>query len=220
LPSDTVENYLKAIYELAQADSRGEAAVGEVAKTLGVTPGSVSSMLKRLHQQRLAKYERYGGVQLTAKGKQTAAAVLRRHGIIETFLVRVLKIDWAEVHEEAERLEHAISDRVLEKLDAFLGHPAFDPHGEAIPDAQGNLRTRREEPLARCTAGQERTVSRVYEPDGALLRLLETHGLVPGAAVNIESVDATTGVVVVGVRGKELLQLSLEKANRVFVAAG
>src|ERR1043165_5503845 len=140
MASETVENYLKAIYSLSAKSDSDQVSLGDLAAAVGVTPGTATTMVKKLALDRLAKYERYSGVALTAKGKQTALAVLRRHRLIETFLVRTLGMDWAEVHAEAERLEHALSDRLLQRLDAFLGHPAVDPHGDPIPDPRGRLR--------------------------------------------------------------------------------
>lgn len=201
--SQAIENYLKAI--LAERGAEGRAAVGALARHLRVTPGTVTSMVKRLARRGLVRHERYGGVALSAAGERAALAVLRRHRLIETFLVRVLGLDWSEVHEEAERLEHALSDRVLDRLDAFLGHPATDPHGDPIPGpgtrrgSRGTGSTRaggeRLLPLSELPAGGEGRVRRVLDQSAEFLRFLDRHGLKPGALVRVEAADAAGGTL-------------------------
>src|SRR5438046_2333320 len=141
LPSSTVENYLKAIYQ-GQSTLIGDerlVSMGQVAASLGVTPGTATTMVKALADAGLAEYEPYEGVRLTAAGEKLAGLVLRRHRLIELFLVKVLGMSWAEVHEEAERLEHAVSEQVIDRIDAMLGRPAVDPHGDPIPTPEGRL---------------------------------------------------------------------------------
>ena len=141
LPSQTVENYLKTIF-LAQA---GRAAsdelvpMGQIASALGVVPGTATTMIKALSESGLVHYEPYMGVRLTPAGEKLAGLVLRRHRLIELFLVKVLGMDWTEVHDEAERLEHAVSEQLIERIDAMLGRPAADPHGDPIPTAEGHV---------------------------------------------------------------------------------
>ncbi|HET7696996.1 MAG TPA: metal-dependent transcriptional regulator [Vicinamibacterales bacterium] len=137
LPSSTVENYLKAIFQAQLQLPRKSDLVpmGQVAAALRVVPGTATTMVKTLSDSGLVKYEPYAGVRLTASGDKLAAMVVRRHRLIELFLVKVMGMNWNEVHAEAEHLEHAISERVIARIDEMLGHPAVDPHADPIPDA-------------------------------------------------------------------------------------
>src|SRR5213076_863991 len=141
LPSSTVENYLKAIYQgqFALPEAERLVPMGSVASALGVTPGTATTMVKALNDSGLAEYEPYSGVRLTAAGERLAGLVLRRHRIVEAFLVQVMGMSWAEVHEEAEQLEHAVSERLIDRIDAMLGRPARDPHGDPIPNPDGAI---------------------------------------------------------------------------------
>src|SRR5258707_11006605 len=142
LPSSTVENYLKAIYHGQAALPVAERLVpmGQVASAVGVTPGTATTMVKALAESGLAEYEPYSGVRLTAAGQRLAGLVLRRHRLVELFLVQVMGMSWAEVHEEAEQLEHVVSERLIERIDEMLGHPTHDPHGDPIPTPEGTIR--------------------------------------------------------------------------------
>src|ERR687891_594052 len=138
LPSQTVENYLKAIFQAQTALSADTLVpMGQLASALGVVPGTATTMVKALAESGLVRYEPYAGVRLTPAGEKLAALVLRRHRLIELFLVNVMGMSWDEVHEEAEQLEHAVSDRLIQRIDEMLGHPSADPHGDPIPDPQG-----------------------------------------------------------------------------------
>src|SRR6186713_2073040 len=141
LPSSTVENYIKAIYHgqvALTADAR-LVPMGHVATALGVTPGTATTMVKALSESGLAEYEPYSGVRLTSAGEKLAGRVLRRHRLVELFLVQVMGMSWAEVHEEAEQLEHVVSERLIERIDEMLGRPTQDPHGDPIPTPEGKL---------------------------------------------------------------------------------
>src|SRR5688572_31705168 len=150
-PSSTVENYLKAIHQGQSALTGDDRLVpmGQVASALNVTPGTATTMVKALAESGLAEYEPYSGVRLTAAGEKLAVLVLRRHRLVELFLVQVLGMNWDEVHEEAEQLEHVVSDRLIERIDEMLGRPEFDPHGDPIPTADGQLAHRALETLDR-----------------------------------------------------------------------
>src|SRR5580698_1593569 len=150
MPSSTVENYLKQLYLEQQAGADPLVPMGRLASAMGVVPGTATSMIKTLADSGLVDYEPRGGVKLTRGGEQLALHVLRRHRLVELFLVRVLKLDWSEVHAEAEELEHAISDKVLEKIDDLLGRPRADPHGDPIPTAKGQVIEARRRSLADC----------------------------------------------------------------------
>src|SRR5215471_11725921 len=133
MASSTVENYLKQLYLEQQVTNNRLVSMGRLAALLNVVPGTATSMIKTLADSGLVSYEPRSGVRLTTGGEQLALHVLRRHRLVELFLVKVLGLDWSEVHAEAEELEHAISDKVLEKIDGLLGHPSADPHGDPIP---------------------------------------------------------------------------------------
>src|SRR6187200_2807556 len=137
LPSQTVENYLKTIYLAQVADSDALVPMGQLASALGVVPGTATTMVKTLAESGLVRYEPYMGVRLTRAGEKLATLVLRRHRLIELFLVKVLGMSWAEVHDEAERLEHAVSERLIDRIDEMLGRPQVDPHGDPIPTSDG-----------------------------------------------------------------------------------
>jgi len=141
MPSTTAEDYLKAIYQAERNLAFPDALVpmGHLAARIGVVPGTATTMVRGLARSGLAHYERYRGVRLTASGRKVAGLVLRRHRLVELFLVQVMGMNLDEVHDEAERLEHAISDRRIDRIAAMLGHPSTDPHGDPIPDADGLL---------------------------------------------------------------------------------
>src|SRR5471032_3628365 len=138
MPTSTVENYLKAIL-VRSSDEDAVVSTGSLSEALGVTPGTITTMVKSMASRGLLEHQPREGVRLTPEGRAHALAVVRKHRLIETFLVQVLKMDWKEVHEEAEALEHAISERVLLRIDALLGHPAADPHGDPIPTRKSPL---------------------------------------------------------------------------------
>src|ERR671915_1265121 len=154
MPSITVENYVKQLYLEQQNTPHELVSMGALAAAMGVVPGTVTTMVKALADSGLVTYEPREGVRLTGGGEQLALHVLRRHRLVELFLVKVLGLDWSEVHEEAEHLEHAISDKVLERIDKFLGHPSVDPHGDPIPTSKGKLATPKLESLAECEVGR------------------------------------------------------------------
>ena len=140
MPSLTVENYLKAILQLVIATNSEWISTGQLAATVNVSPGTVTSMLKTLAESGLATYKPYEGVSLTKAGRSLALRMLRRHRLIELFLVRTLDLTWDQVHEEAENMEHAVSDMLIERMDEFLDRPETDPHGDPIPAADGLMR--------------------------------------------------------------------------------
>src|SRR3954447_15853686 len=150
MPTSTVENYVKQLYLEQQRAPEQLVSMGKLATAMGVVPGTATTMMKALADSGLVAYEPRGGVRLTRGGEQLALHVLRRHRLVELFLVQVLGMDWSEVHPEAEELEHAISDKVLERIDAFLGHPQVDPHGDPIPSAKGKVSHRSLTSLAEC----------------------------------------------------------------------
>lgn len=197
MATEAVENYLKAIYTLSRESPTGEAGMTNLAAVVGVTTGTATAMAKRLASAKLAKYQRFGGVSLTAKGTNAAVDIIRRHRLIETFLVKTLKLDWSVVHTEADRLEHAISPMVLEALDEFLGRPDLDPHGDPIPDSDGRVRDTHAEPLSECHAGDSLHITRIADQEELFLLFAAEHGLKPGARVSVLAVDVAAQSITV-----------------------
>jgi DtxR family Mn-dependent transcriptional regulator len=196
LASQTVENYLKAIYVAQVADDeRSLVPMGQLASALGVVPGTATTMVKTLAESGLVKYEPYMGVRLTSAGEKLAAMVLRRHRLIEQFLVQVLSMNWSEVHEEAERLEHAVSERLIDRIDEMLGRPAVDPHGDPIPGPAGELNRQRYPDLLTSPLHTPLAVIRVTDQDAEFLRFIEQRGLKPGQRIRIEARDLTSDSV-------------------------
>ena len=184
MATTTVENYLKQLY-LEQRGTADLVPMGRLAAAMNVVPGTATSMVKTLADAGLVDYEPRGGVRLTERGERLALHVLRRHRLVELFLVQVLGLDWSEVHEEAEELEHVISDKVLERIDTLLGHPRTDPHGDPIPPPSGHHSESLGESLATCAVGQQLRVTRILAQDRPFLQLIERRGLRPGAAVTV-----------------------------------
>jgi len=218
LPSLTVENYVKAIYLIA-ARGRPDATVGtgELAQALDVSPGTVTGMLKTLSEADLATYTPYEGARLSASGRQLALKVLRRHRLLELFLVQTLQMSWDEVHEEAENMEHAASDRLVDRIDSYLGHPAVDPHGDPIPGADGSLTEPEGIPLTGLARGQRFRLVRVVDQDPAFLRYLTDCGLDLGTAGVLSENRPESGALILNV-GDRTIALGLDAAGKVLVA--
>ena len=218
LPSSTVENYLKAIYLGQSALAQGERLVsmGRVASALGVTPGTATTMVKALAESGLAEYEPYSGVRLTAAGERLAGLVLRRHRLVESFLVQVMGMSWAEVHEEAEQLEHVVSERLIDRIDKMLGRPTHDPHGDPIPDSEGAITHRHLESLLTCPVGTPLRVTRVADQDPEFLRFIENNDLKPGQPVEVETRDAAADSVLLRGRARRLT-IGARAASKLLV---
>src|SRR6476659_3459681 len=167
LPSSTVENYLKAIYQGQSALPGGTRLVpmGQVASALGVTPGTATTMVKALAESGLAEYEPYSGVRLSPAGERLAALVLRRHRLVELFLVQFMGMKWDEVHDDAEQLEHVVSERLIERIDEMLGHPTHDPHGDPIPGPDGTVAQTQFDSLPTCPVNTGLKVTRIADQD-------------------------------------------------------
>ncbi len=193
-PSSSVGDYIKAVWEIS---GTGAASTKGVAARLSVSPASVSNMFVRLQEMGLVEYERYRGVSLTERGREEALRLVRRHRLIETFLLEHLGYSWQEVHEEAERLEHAVSDGFTERLAEFLGHPDRDPHGDPIPTADGSLAPDDSFPLSEAADGQWVRIAKVSDADASVLDHLGDRKLVPGRLLSVKEVRALDGVVTV-----------------------
>ncbi len=179
----SVEDYLKAIYAITRQGH--PATTSEIARWLGLSPPSVSGMVKRLAGQGLLEYQPYKGVELTAKGRRGALTILRRHRIIESYLVEQLGYSWDSVHQEAERLEHAVSEVLIERMADALGNPEFDPHGDPIPRPDGSMAEATSTPLPDIDAGLEAALRQVRSNDAEQLRFIASVGLKPGTVFTV-----------------------------------
>lgn len=197
LPSSTVENYLKAIYmgEAQLPPGQRLMPMGQLAAALGVAPGTATTMVKTLAESGLAAYEPYSGVRLTEAGEKLAARVLRRHRLIELFLVQVMGMRWDEVHDDAEQLEHVVSDRLVERIDDMLGRPDTDPHGDPIPTSEGHIARPALETLLTCPLDTPVVVARVTDQDAAFLQFIEQHDLKPGQTIAVDARDEVSDSV-------------------------
>jgi DtxR family Mn-dependent transcriptional regulator len=222
LPSQTVENYLKTIYlaQAAAADPSALVSMGQLASTLGVVPGTATTMMKTLAESGLVHYEPYMGVRLTPAGDKLASLVLRRHRLIELFLVKVLGMSWAEVHDEAELLEHAVSERLIDRIDQMLGRPAVDPHGDPIPTAEGTMARPNHIDLASAPVGEMVTVERVIDQDPDFLRFIEQRELMPGSRVRIRSRDMAADALEISSPEGHATTVGLRAAAKVMVSLG
>jgi len=182
--TSTIENYLKALFLLG---SHGEKRVstGTLAKSLHVTPGSATSMIKTLAESGLAEHRPHYGVKLTDEGRLLAVHVVRRHRIVELFLVQILGMDWSKVHDEAEQLEHVVSDDIIDRMNAILGNPTVDPHGDPIPTSDGKLATRTLLQLAACKEGERVSVARIGNQDTDFLKFAEASELLIGSTITV-----------------------------------
>jgi DtxR family Mn-dependent transcriptional regulator len=186
VPSPAVDDYLKTIYHHTEWQSES-ITPSQLAAVLGLAPSSVTEMVQKLVAHGLVTHRPYGPISLSDEGERRAAAIVRRHRLVETWLVREFGYSWDEVHDEAEVLEHVLSDRLLERIDERLGRPRFDPHGDAIPDAAGHVHRERFVLLGAAAEGHEGRVLRVSDRDPALLRELDRAGLVVGARVSVRT---------------------------------
>jgi DtxR family Mn-dependent transcriptional regulator len=220
VPSLTVENYVKTIYQITAAQAGQPASTGQIAAALDVSPGTVTSMLKTLDAARLATHKPYEGVALSRAGRVLALRMIRRHRLIELFLLRTLDMSWDEVHDEAEHMEHAVSDLLVDRIDAFLGHPEVDPHGDPIPRGDGPvLEPPVETParaLAECAAGTRFRLARVLDQSSDFLRYLTDSGLALGATGLVERNPDGAGLMRIRL-GDQVLSLALEAAAKLLV---
>lgn len=218
MPSSTVENYVKQIYLLQDAaDPSRRVSMGRVAEVMGVVPGTATTMIKTLLDAGLVDYEPRGGVRLTAGGEKLALHVLRRHRLVEQFLVQVLGLDWSEVHEEAEQLEHAVSDRVIDRMDALLKYPTVDPHGDPIPSSQGELEPAAGRRLTSLEPGTDAEIARVSDQEAGFLRLLTQHGLQPGTRIRVLRRDEAADALTLRARDRDAFTLGTKAAEKIWV---
>ncbi len=217
--SSTVENYLKAIYQTQSAaeDKQALVPMGQLASALGVVPGTATTMVKTLVRSGLVTYEPYAGVRLTDAGEHLAAMVLRRHRLVELFLVQIMGMSWAEVHEDAEQLEHAVSDRLIDRIDELLGKPAVDPHGDPIPDPEGIVAQHLHKNLLTCPIDTDLVVTRVMNQDADFLRFLEQHELTPGQTIKVIARDTPADSVSILSSGNRRVTIGTRAASKLLV---
>jgi DtxR family Mn-dependent transcriptional regulator len=213
--SRAVEDYVKSIYTLTQQGDK--ATTKALAERMGLGRGTVSGMVKQLAERGLVDHTPYYGARLTQTGRELAMRVLRRHRLIELFLIKTLDLGWDEVDDHAEQLEHAVSDRLIERIDAKLGHPSIDPHGSPIPNASGEIESQNFHPLSELPVGETAVVRRVSDADASFLQFLHEHGIKLGGKLKLVG-HGPFGSVVVQV-GKRELNLPREAAESIDLEA-
>jgi len=217
MPTSTVEDYLKCILLEQQRDRDALVSMRQISAALGVAPGTVTAMVKALADSGLLGYEPYSGVRLTDPGWQLAVHVLRRHRLIELFLVKVMGMDWSEVHSEAEELEHAVSNRLIERIDEMLGFPSVDPYGDPIPDMHGVVKEVSLPSLLDCEVKTLMKVARVGDQSRDFLQLVEKRGLKPGSLLRVQSRDEAADAVELRLESGRRLTLGFRAASKLFV---
>lgn len=217
--SSAVEDYLKAIHALRE-DGLSTISTQSIANRMGVSPPSATAMLKKLDALGLAHHEPYHGVRLTPAGEKIALEIVRHHRIIETFLSEILGLEWDQVHAEAERLEHVISEELEAKMDAKLGHPTRDPHGAPIPTLDGRLESLCETRLSEALVGFAGQISRVADEDPAFLRHLSELGLQIGTGFEVARAEAHEGVLKLRLlRGEIEREITSEIESEIIIGA-
>ena len=208
------EDYLKSIYKLEEEG--GKVSTGILAAYLNVKPASATGMIKKLKTMNLVSHERYRGVTLTDAGKAIALEIIRHHRLLELYLVKALGVPWDGVHDEAEKLEHVISEDMEARMDEFLGYPTADPHGAPIPDKNGVVAQTEHIPMTALLNGQSCVVAEVNDADPALLRHLGSLNLYPGTAFRVKEVAPFDGPFTIDIAGKQVV-IGREAAKHIFV---
>jgi DtxR family transcriptional regulator, Mn-dependent transcriptional regulator len=199
VPTQPIQDYVKAIYELHRQE--GRVTTTALARRMDVSAPSATSMIKKLAELGLARHEPYQGVVLEDEGERLALEMIRHHRLVERFLAEVLGVPWDEVHDEAERWEHVLSETVEDRIDAVLGFPTSDPHGAPIPARDGSIEQLERVPLADLRPGQSAVVAEVDDRSSDVLRYLAGAGLVPGARVTVDAVEPFDGPLTLEVAG-------------------
>ena len=209
------EDYLKSIYKLEEKG--GKVSTGILAAYLNVKPASATGMIKKLKTMNLVSHERYQGVTLTDAGRAVALEIIRHHRLLELYLFKALGVPWDGVHEEAEKLEHVISEDMEARMDAFLGYPTADPHGAPIPDKNGVVTQTEHIPMTALRDGQSCVVAEVSDTDSALLRHLGSLNLYPGTAFQVKEVAPFEGPFTIDIAGQQVV-IGREVAKHIFVS--
>lgn len=211
----TEENYLKALYRLSL--DKHEITVKDIADQLHIKMPTVNSMIKKLSEKKLIRYEKYKAIEFTEKGKKLALYILRKHRLTELFLQEVMGLGWEEVHDIAEQLEHIQSDLFFNRIDEMLGHPKFDPHGEPIPDINGKLPTIKASPLSTCSIGKKYKLSGVLNHETSFLKMLDSMNLSLGSSIEIRELQPFDKSMVVVLNGKNKTILSSQVCQNLLV---
>jgi DtxR family Mn-dependent transcriptional regulator len=198
--SQSIEDYLKVIYEIQNTD--GKVTTTSLSNKLGIAPASVTGMLKKLSSKKLVTHKKYQGVQLTESGKNIALEVIRHHRLIELYLKEALGVPWDKVHEEAEKWEHVLSEDIEDRIDKFLGHPTSDPHGSPIPSRDGKIIERKCSCLADVEPGHKAVIAEVSDHDASMLRYLGELGFYPETNIEIDSVEPFNGPMRINIKNK------------------
>jgi len=218
MPSPTVENYLKQILLISLERDRREVGMGLISEALGVTPGTATSMVKNLEREGWLSYKARKGVKLTGAGRKLGMNILRRHRLLETFLVETLGLDWSEIHDEAEELEHAISEKVLERLDEFLGKPRHDPHGHPIPTKGGLIQRHKSRSLLDCKEGITVTIDSIDDQEKNFLKFARVRRIVPGNRIKILSREEVANAMELKIDRKTSFSIGFEAARKILVS--
>lgn len=217
MSSTARENYLKTILELQETQEHDVVKLNLIAKELGLTAGTVTGMIKTLTAEGLLDYRAYVGCRLTEKGRKLAVNILRKHRIIELFLVEIIGLDWAEVHDEAEHIEHVISPKVLDGIDKLLGYPALDPHGDPIPSIDGKIAKAEHTKLSYCKTGDKCEITRILDESKPFLRFIGDMKLFPGTKINIDNIQPEAGIIALRPDGLETVVMSLDSAEKLLI---
>ncbi|AII53980.1 metal-dependent transcriptional regulator [Hymenobacter sp. APR13] len=218
MPSFTEENYLKAVYKLAEAAPGSDVSTNSIAEVLQTRPASVTDMLRRLGEKGLLHYQRYRGVSLTAEGRQLALLTIRKHRLWEVFLVQKLGFNWDEVHEVAEQMEHIDSPLLVRRLDEFLGFPRLDPHGDPIPNEDGAMLRPSHRLVADLLPGEQGPVVAVKNTSVAFLQYLDKAGLKLGSYIEVLDKVEFDNSLEVRINNSVTTMLSAEVSRNLFVA--
>ncbi len=219
MPSPTVENYLKQILMISLERDKREVPMGSISESLGVTPGTATSMVKNLEKEGWLSYQSRKGVKLTSSGRKLGLNILRRHRLLETFLVETLGLDWSEIHDEAEELEHAISEKVLERLDEFLGKPRHDPHGHPIPTKGGIIQRHKNRSLLDCREGMTVTIDSIDDQEKFFLKFARSKHLVPGSKIRILSREEVANAMELKIGKRIPFSIGFQAAQKILVSA-
>lgn len=215
--SHTEENYIKALFHLtSEITGKSEAGTNELATTLNVKPATANDMLKKLKEKKLISYEKYGKISLTATGKKQAIQIIRKHRLWETFLYEKLEFTWDEVHEVAEQLEHIQSSKLIEKLEKFLNYPEVDPHGDSIPNANGEMKTRARKTLTQVPVGKTCKLVTVKDGSASFLQYVMKVGLGLSSKIKVVSRQDFDGTMEIEVDGRKS-SVSQKFADNLYV---
>ena len=211
------ENYLKAIYHLSQTGDC-DVTTNALAEEIKTTPASVSDMIKKLSKKKVVNYQKYKGVNVSEEGKLIALQVIRKHRLWEVFLVEKLSFNWDQVHEVAEQLEHIKSPLLIQRLDEFLGYPKYDPHGDPIPDENGQFTESKKEPLSEVPVGQLGVVVAVQDSGTAFLKYLDKVGIQIGSKIMVDELIEFDGSMDITIDQKKSITVSKTVAENIWLA--